>query len=211
MFKAKYIFETKRTRLQRYLKNSSVLLVVMFFAYIIFGVIIIVYANKQNDLSKATFFKRPPDLIVVFTGDQGRIPYAFKLSKELRRPQIFITGVHEKNSVETLISQIKPYSDFNPDMLAIDYGASNTVENVIVTLKHLRKYDELSNILIVSHDYHILRIKLIMNEIKSSNDKYHFYYSGKQSEIFNIRNLKILYKEVFKVIRTYIFLLLWNP
>ena len=42
------------------------------------------------------FYKQSPDLIVVPTGDNGRIQKALELAEKYNLPHIFITGVHEK-------------------------------------------------------------------------------------------------------------------
>jgi uncharacterized SAM-binding protein YcdF (DUF218 family) len=161
-------------------------------------------------LLEKLFFNRPPDLIVVFTGDQGRIPYALRKAKELKQSQIFITGVHSKNSVQTLLNPLTLSEDFDANFLEIDYLARNTVENVISTLRYLRENRSLKTVLIISHDYHIMRIKLITNKIKASSDQIEFFYEGVPTSYANKRNLKILYKEVYKLFRTYLFLLLWD-
>ncbi len=209
MFKKQYVFETKRTKSLRYLKNFSSLFVFLGLAYLLTGVFALYLSKRETQLSKETFFKSPPDLIVVFTGDKGRIPFAFKISKELHRPQIFITGVDSRNTVETLIAKIRKHSELNPDMLVIDYGARNTLENVVATLGHLRNQKAMKRILIVSHDYHIMRIKMIFNTVRSETDQYQFFYMGKNSKLTSLRSLRVIFKEVYKIIRTFFFLLMW--
>ena len=115
---------------------------------------------KQKTL-KAKFKTSPPDLIVVFTGGAGRIEYAIKKAQEFKQPNVFITGVHEKNSVKTIISPMK-IADKDTEHIDIDYTARNTVENVVSTLDYLRNNRGLNKILIISSDYHIMRIKQII-------------------------------------------------
>ncbi|MCO4792222.1 MAG: YdcF family protein [Bacteriovoracaceae bacterium] len=171
----------------------------------------IVVSEDENKISKEAFFKRPPDAIVVFTGDKGRIGYGLQKAREYNQPRIFITGVYSKNSVDTLLDLKESVNPPNPDMIEIDYLASNTVENVLSTLRYLRKNKGLKRILLVSHDYHIMRIKIIMNQLSSEKETYEFYYSGIETKYDNFRSLKILYKEVFKITRTWGFLMLWDP
>ncbi|MBT6324832.1 MAG: hypothetical protein HOJ35_02605, partial [Bdellovibrionales bacterium] len=68
----------------------------------------------------------------------------------------------------------------------------------------------LKNVLIITHDYHLLRTKLILETIKDPNDKINYYYLGVSSNYFSWRSIKILYKEVFKIIRASAFLTLWE-
>lgn len=210
MFSSKYIFETKQTKIQRYLKNILFILAIGFLLYSIFSAIFILVSENASKSSHDRFFDSEPDLIVVFTGDSGRIPYALKKAQEYKQPHIFITGVYSKNNVDTLLTPLKVQEKINPDMLQIDYLARNTLENCISTLRYLRAEKVYKNILIISHDYHIMRIKLIMNNIIQPEEGFEFHYSGIPTSYTNWRNLKILYTEVFKLFRTYGFLLFWD-
>jgi len=210
MFSSKYIFETKQTKIQRYLKNSLFILVILFLLYSIFSAIFILVSENASKSSHDRFYNNSPDLIVVFTGDAGRIPFALKRAAEYKQPHIFITGVYSKNNVDTLLTPLKVEESFNPDLLQIDYLARNTLENCISTLRYLRSEKVYKNILIISHDYHIMRIKLIMNSIIQPDEGFNFHYSGIPTSYTNWRNLKILYKEVFKLLRTYGFLIFWD-
>jgi len=211
MFTRKYIFETKNTRDYRYFKNFLLLLSLSLILYLLFGLILIKVAKNENNKSEHSFFKRKPDLIVVFTGDRGRIPYAIKLAKSYKQSNILITGVYSKNTVESIIVKNRLQNLIDTDMLDIDYLARNTVENVIYTLRHLRKNPEIKSILVVSHNYHIMRIRNVFESLTSSKEeKYKIHYSGLQTDFTSFRNFKILYKEVFKLFRSYIFLLFWE-
>lgn len=205
-----YIFETTSTRLKRYTVNMLLIALLSFILYSILCVLFILLSEQENKNAREAFFNRPPDLIVVFTGDQGRIPYALKKARELKQSQIFITGVHSKNSVQTLLNPMNLSDDFDANFLEIDYLARNTVENVISTLRHLRENRSLKTVLIISHDYHIMRIKSITNKIKTESDQIEIYYEGVPTNYANSRNIKILYKEVFKLFRAYLFLMFWD-
>ncbi|MCB0370828.1 MAG: YdcF family protein [Bdellovibrionales bacterium] len=194
----------------RYLKNTSFLLFLGCIFYTIFCLLFLIVSKNETTLSKQAFFKRPPDLIVVFTGDKGRIPHAMELAKEYNQSNIFITGVYSKNSVNTLIQPLDLEGLVDPDLLNIDYLARNTVENVLATLQFLRTKNGIKTVLIVSSDYHIMRIKLILNKVKVLGDNYNFNFAGVSTNYSQARSLKILYTEAFKYLRTYFFLLLWE-
>ncbi len=210
MFRSKYIFETRKTRTLRYLRNFSIFLFGLFFLYLISGYFFILASQKETQKTAETFYQSHPDLIVVFTGAPGRIPHAIQQAKKFKQSHVFITGVYSKNSVDTLINPLKIDGDLDPNLLQIDYLARNTVENAIFTVRHLRKSQGFKRIMIVSHDYHIPRIKTIMNHITASSDQYKFFYKGVKSDFFKIKNLQILYKEVYKWIRTFGFLIIWD-
>ena len=98
--------------------------------------------------------------------------------------------------------------DINPNFLDIDYNAKNTFENVKMTLKFISGKKGFKNILVVSHDYQILRIKAIFTDQHRTPEDHNFLYTGVNSNLSSFRNIKILYKEVFKFFRTLGFLAL---
>ncbi|MBC98729.1 MAG: hypothetical protein CME63_13350 [Halobacteriovoraceae bacterium] len=210
MFGPQYIFETRGTRTLRYTRNAFILLFTFFFIYLICGYFFVLFSANENDRSQQRFFKDSPDLIVIFTGQSGRIPYGMSLAKKFDQSNIFITGVYEKNSVQTLLAPLELEDKIDHNLLEIDYYARNTVENCISTLRYLREKKGFKNILVISHDYHIPRIKTIFHSIMADDDHFELFYSGVSSDYTDWKNLKILYTEVYKYIRTYAFLMIWD-
>lgn len=193
----------------RHLQGVLVILLSVFAIYSFVCSILLLDARNESKNAKATFVLTPPDLIVVFTGGPGRIEYAVKKAQEFKQANVFITGVHEKNSVKTLINPIDPHAQ-ETEHIELDYTARNTVENVVSTLKYLRNNRGLNKILIISSDYHIMRIKQIINTLVKEDDKFTFYFSAVTSNYLQFRNIKILYTETFKLVRTKIFLMFWD-
>lgn len=210
-FKRKYVFETKKTKFIRDVINISICILCLFFVYSTACVVLIIDARNEANEAKTHFVQTPPDLIAVFTGGPKRIESAVLASKAFNQPNVFITGVYEKNSVKTLVGQIdQGQGEEATDYIELDYTARNTVENVIATLKYLRSTRGFNNVLIVSSDYHIMRIKMIISSLRLENDHYNFFFAPVMSDYTNVRNLKIIYTEVFKLLRTKIFLILWD-
>lgn len=209
VLKSKYVFESKSTKMYRHLQSVLVILVSLFAAYTFFCAILLLDARNETKNAKATFVLTSPDLIVVFTGGPGRIGHAIKKAQEFKQPNVFITGVHEKNSVQSIINPIDPKAE-QTEHIELDYTARNTVENVVSTLKYLRNNRGLNKILIISSDYHIMRIKQIINTLIKEDDKFTFYFSAVSSNYLQFRNIKILYTETFKLVRTKVFLLFWD-
>lgn len=201
----KYVFETNETRAMRRVKSLLLAFLSSFFLYTIICIILLLVSKQENQITRETFFKRSPDLIVVFTGDHGRIPYAIKLAKDFKQSNILISGVHSKNNVQRILKDIK-LEHVNPNFLDLDYHAKNTYENVVRTLNFLRKSKGFEDVLVVSHDYHLLRIKAILKNKHRQADPYKFYFSGVNSDLSQMRDIKILYKEVFKFFRTLAYL-----
>jgi uncharacterized SAM-binding protein YcdF (DUF218 family) len=209
ILKSKYMFESKTTRIYRHLASIGVAFLSLFLAYTFVCSILLLDARNETKNSKSKFVQSPPDLIVVFTGGVGRIEYAVKKAREFRQPNVFITGVNEKNSMQTLLNPIN-VTDKESEHFDIDYTAKNTVENVVSTLKYLRSNTGINKVLIISSDYHIMRIKDIVSTLKLPSDKFEFYYSAVPSNYFHFRNIKILYTETFKLVRTKLFLVFLN-
>ncbi|OUR98699.1 hypothetical protein A9Q84_04605 [Halobacteriovorax marinus] len=211
MFKKKYIFETQRTRFFRYFQNCAFIFVVSIILYAIISLIFILAARNLNQETSQKFYNLSPDLIVVFTGDSGRIPLALKLAKKYKQSNVLITGVYSKNSVDSLLKPFKLDGTLDPNLLTIDYLARNTVENVISTLRHLREKKGNKKIIVISHDYHVMRIKLIFSKLLEKSDDYEINFYSVKTDFTTARNIKIIAKELYKWIRTYGFLLLWSP
>ncbi len=209
IIKSKYVFETQTTKMYRHLQGVLIILLSLFLTYSFVCSILLLDARNETKNSKTTFVNSPPDLIVVFTGGPGRIEFAVKKAQEFRQPNVFISGVYEKNSVKTLMNPIASATK-ETDHIEIDYTARNTVENVISTLRYLRNNRGLNKILIISSDYHIMRIKQILNTLVKDDDKFSFYFSAVPSNYLHLRNIKLLYIETFKLVRTKLFLMFWD-
>lgn len=207
----KYMFESKTTKMWRNIISALLVLAITFGMYSFICGIILLSARTETKNSQVTFFQSPPDIIVVFTGDTGRIEYAIKKAQEFKQPNIFISGVHNRNSVQTLLNPFDPaVKSLDNPQVELDYNAKNTVENVLYTLRYLRGSRGINKVLIISSDYHIMRIKQIFESLREENDKYLFFYSGKSTNYLSWRNIKILYREVYKLFRTKMFLVLWD-
>jgi len=193
------------------IKKVSIFLLSALIICLFLGWYFVRHSIQINEQSKAILDVTPPDLIAVFTGDTGRIPTALRVARKYKKAGIFITGVNERNTIKNIIEPFELERDLSKKKFEIDYQATNTIENVLSTLRFLRKNPDIKNILIISHDYHILRISLIMNKFMQRNDSYNFYYSGIPSKFSEFRNIKILSKEILKWIRTYVVLWIWSP
>lgn len=192
----------------RHFLSAVIVLVSIFLCYTFFCAILLLDARNEGKNAVSSFVQTPPDLIVVFTGGPKRIEFAVKKAQEFKQPNVFITGVHEKNSVRTLMKPIDPAEA--TDHIELDYTAKNTVENVISTLNYLRNNRGLNKILVISSDYHIMRMKMIFSALVKEDETYEFFFTPVPSDYLSPKNIKILYTEVFKLIRTKLFLMYWD-
>jgi uncharacterized SAM-binding protein YcdF (DUF218 family) len=210
MLGRKYTFESKSTRLHRLLISGALVFVLGLALVGSFIVYIPIYAKMQKGRAAGAFFQKSPDAIAVFTGDKGRIAYAMELLKKNPSSRLFISGVYATNSFQTLIDkQTDPMTSIElqkPETpVDLDYKSKNTFENVNETVKFLRLNPNYNKVLIISSDYHIMRIKLIISH----------FMSGKQTEFFfdsvpNTYNTwddtRKLLKEAIKIVRTFVIL-----
>ena len=194
----------KRTSL---FKKLLYLILFLIFGYIVACVIFYQVSLNKNLKAYKNLDTFGPDLIAVFTGHTGRIPLALEMAKKYPQARIFITGVNKNNTMEKLMG---PFDQkLRPKLMDIDYWAQNTMENGISTIRLLRKNPTLKNVLIISHDYHLMRINLIMDRLKGEKGDYRIEFLGRKTNYSSLRNLKILSKEVLKLARTYFFLLFY--
>lgn len=191
------------------------ILLLLLTVYFVFLLFIIRKANTLTEISSNNFFQKHPDVIIVFTGDSGRLDYAFKRLDKIPTTKMFISGVYIKNSLKTLILSRKqsiPPEEFLTQsgyQIELDYFARNTVENVIAAVRYLRKDDQIKDVLVVSSDYHLLRIKMLFDTISDSKN-YHLNFEGVKTNYGENKNIIKLVKESFKVLRTIPFMMIWD-
>lgn len=162
----------------------------------------------QKGRAAGAFFQKSPDAIAVFTGDKGRIAYALELLKKNPSSKLFISGVHAANSFQTLLEKQAPPATGeavqNVGMLVdLDYKSRNTFENVRETVKFLKTNTEFKKVLIISSDYHIMRIKLIMSHY-INGQKPELYFDSVSNSYSSWSEIKKLLKETVKISRTFV-------
>lgn len=216
MFSKKYVFETRYTRSKRFARNVFLGALAVCLSSLLLTVYLPIYAKKRNAESAKAFFQKAPDVIAVFTGDAGRIDHALKLAEKHPSAKVFITGVYVKNNLKTLLEKqgtglsVEEYLEQESHHIEIDYLARNTVENGLATLHFAQRLPAADDILIISSDYHIFRINVIMETLRSEGQDIDFHYDAIQSDYSQWRNIKILLKEVYKLLKTSTFLLFWD-
>jgi uncharacterized SAM-binding protein YcdF (DUF218 family) len=210
MIGKKYTFESRSTRLRRLLISGAIVSAVAFALVATFIVYIPIYAKMQKGRAAGAFFQKSPDAIAVFTGDKGRIAYAMDLLKKNPTSKLFISGVYASNSFQTLLnSQANPQSIEQLSeagmQIDLDYESKNTFENVRETVTFLKTNPELKNVLIISSDYHIMRVKLIISHFLSSS-KTEFYFDSVPNTYTSWQDMRKLLKEAAKILRSFFIL-----
>lgn len=210
MFSRKYVFETKTTRLRRIIISSAFLFLFSLVLIITFLTYIPIYAKLEKGKASGAFFQKSPDAIAVFTGDKGRINYAMKLLKNHPTAKLFISGVYATNSFETILSkqndpQLNLELNAVDSQIDLDYESKNTLENVRETVEFLQKNPGLTRVLIISSDYHIMRIRLIISHFMKKS-KMEFFFDSVPTNYSTWKQIKKLILESVKLARTFFIL-----
>lgn len=208
MLGRKYVFETKSTRMRRLFISGAITSVAVFALLATFIFYIPIYAKMHKEKSDGAFFQKSPDAIAVFTGDKGRIAYAMELLKKNPTAKLFISGVYSANSFQTILNKHVASEETeelaSPDMqVDLDYESKNTFENVRETVEYLKSNPELKRVLIISSDYHIMRINLIFSHF-IKNPKQEFYYDSVPTDYTSWKEARKLLLESLKITRTFI-------
>jgi uncharacterized SAM-binding protein YcdF (DUF218 family) len=215
MFSKKYLFETRSTRFKRNLFRGVIGVLFVMFSFSLVCIYIPIYGQKMSKEADEFFFKKSPDLIAVYTGDSGRINHSLEVLKEHPSSKLFISGVYAKNSLTTILKQrgiitsVDDYLSKEAHNIELDYLARNTIENVLATLNYLEDNRNLKHILIISSDYHIYRISKIVDTLKG-NLEIDIHYKATKSDYTDLRNIKLLFKEFYKLIKASTFLMFWE-
>lgn len=209
MFGRKYVFETKTTRLHRLILSGGAFFILALICATTFIAYIPIYAKMQKGRSAGAFYQKSPDAIAVFSGDKGRIAYAIEVLKKNPSSKLFISGVHTTHSFQTLLEQQGTQTTneiTGPDtQVDIDYESKNTFGNVRETVQFLRANPQLNNLLIISSDYHIMRVNLIISHY-IKNERPEFYFDSILNNYRSWNDVRKLLKEAVKIIRTFFIL-----
>lgn len=185
-----------------FLASLTIALIVSFIIYIP------IYAKMQKGRANGAFYQKSPDAIAVFTGDKGRIAYAMDLLKKNPTSKLFISGVHAANSVRTIMNKQAPETPEVEDpgvQVDLDYESRNTFENVRETVSYLKENPQIKKVLIISSDYHIMRIKIIISHFLSGS-KQEFYFDSVPNTYTTWKDTKKVLKEAVKIVRTFVLL-----
>lgn len=208
IFSRKYVFETKTTRARRYLLNAAVALLLAAFTYATFLFYILMVAQTERNRVTEGLYQKSPDSIVVFTGDKGRLARALELMKKWPTARLLISGVHGANNLSTIVAGQENAQALldSGAQVELDYDALDTMGNVRETIEHLGKASEKTErLLVVTSDYHVLRVRMIFNKELGSNTGMRIFYEGVPSSPLDLKKLA---KESVKIIRGWVILVL---
>lgn len=208
------LYENKKT-IHKALKFIAYFLLFLIFGCVLITFILTEYSSRASKEAITFYFEKSPDIIAVFTGDRGRLEYAFEILKLHPESKLLISGVYNKNTIQSLLNSknIKIPEYINEakasQVVELDYQAQNTIENVLMTLQYIRKDQSFKNILIISSDYHLLRINLLVNALKINQSTDHIHYFGVRSEHNVLKRIKDASLEAIKIIRSLLVSLFW--
>lgn len=200
----------------KHFKKTCITITLILLSIVGLAFYIPIYGQQASKKTLSHFYQRAPDAITVFTGDKGRIQSAFELAKKMPGAKLLITGVHNNNSLKTIanhqidsLSAEKLVENYS-HLVEIDYDAKNTIENVITTLFYSRQNIATKKMIIVSSDYHIARIQLILTFLRDSKDEVKYYFFAVPTTPNQPANIKRYFKEIFRLIKSTVLLTLWD-
>jgi len=208
IFSRKYVFETKKTRARRFLLNAGVVLLLAGFTYATFLFYILMVAQTERNRAAEGLYQKSPESIVVFTGDKGRLKRALELAKRWPTAKLLISGVHGANNLSTIVAgQVDAQALLDSGtQVELDYDALDTMGNVRETLEHLSLASEKTErLLVVTSDYHVLRVRMIFNKEMGDKTAMKVFYEGVSS---SSADMKKLVKESLKILRGWVILYL---
>jgi len=163
-------------------------------------------ANRmENDLPEGG-----NNLVVVFTGGQGRINKGFEVAHDLGTT-LLISGVHEESSLSAILS----YNEVDPiiaDKVDVVLGrmAQNTYENAIESdiCATTRSFD---GVVVVTSNYHLPRAAAMM-DIVSDHPVYYIAETSKTLSLIGFikkpSNLPLVLREYHKYLRLKLYYIL---
>ncbi|MEG8099189.1 YdcF family protein [Candidatus Liberibacter brunswickensis] len=141
--------------------------------------------------------------IVVLTGEKIRIEKSFELLENNIGSKVFISGVHHSVSKDILIKKIPIKKDLAECCIDIGYKALNTSGNATEISEWAKKHN-FHHVLIVTHDYHIIRTFLELNRVNNTINfiPYPIISPSVQNNnlILNMRMLIIIFIEYLKIL-----------
>jgi uncharacterized SAM-binding protein YcdF (DUF218 family) len=207
----------EEARFFRWIKKTFLgLLIFLTLMFLSLMITIPYYSQRLVEDTKSLLYDEAPDVIVVFTGDQGRVEHALKLASKYPTAKLYISGVFSKNSLITLVQQNKiklPESrgiDWLSQNIEIDYAAQNTIGNVLMTLNYIRQNYLNGKVLVISSNYHFTRINLLFSFFTEKNEKFSFIYEPVKKPDSWTNKLKKTFFESLKFLNTLFVLLLWD-
>ncbi|MCB9091814.1 MAG: YdcF family protein [Halobacteriovoraceae bacterium] len=206
-----YLFESDDVKKKRTRRKILLSALAISFIIVIFPLGHHYYSQRLMEDSREKFFHKSPDLIAVFTGDQGRINRALERSLQHPSSKILISGVYSKNTLIILLKKhfnitedSQEYIDYFSRIIELDFQAQNTYDNVKMTLKFLSENKTFKNVLIISHDYHLPRIHLALKMMEIKNKDLQIYFEGVKTSNF-FEYLRQIFFEQLKIIKLLLF------
>ena len=167
-----------------------VIIVLLQFNFFLFNI----QSYKNTDLNKKEI-----EGIVVLTGDKFRILEGLKILNSEIGYKLLISGVNKEISIEEIKKEFPKFNQLFNCCVELESISTNTFENVR-EIFFWKKYNNIKNILLITSDYHLPRVKLEVNRLLL--DKETFYYGVKyDNQKINIR-MKKLIVEYIKYLRT---------
>ncbi len=173
------------------------------FSLLLFVIIILLQFNfflfKIQSYKNIDLNKKEIEGIIVLTGDKFRILEGLKILNNEIGYKLLISGVNKEISIEEIKQEFPKYKQLFNCCVELDSISTNTFEN-IREIFFWKKNNNIKNILLITSDYHLPRVKLEVNRLLLDNETY-FYGVKYDNQKINIRAKKLIVEYV-KYLRT---------
>jgi uncharacterized SAM-binding protein YcdF (DUF218 family) len=134
---------------------------VVFFVLLVVGAIsadVYRFAKTLTEVDTKTVFQNNVDLIVAFTGGQGRVREAFMLLEQRKGKYLFISGTTPGITLKSIFAANKISADTEDyeGRIFLDERARSTVGNAIEVRSIVERL-EVKSLLLVTSSYHMKR------------------------------------------------------
>ena len=173
------------------------------FSILLFIIILLLQFNlfliNIQSYENADINEREIEGIIVLTGDKFRISEGLKILNSEIGYKLLISGVNKEISIEEIKKEFPKYEQLFNCCIELENISTNTFEN-IREIFFWKKNNNIKNILLITSDYHLPRVKLEVNRLLLEKETY--YYGVKyENQKINIR-MKKLIVEYIKYLRT---------
>ncbi|HLD95594.1 MAG TPA: YdcF family protein [Alphaproteobacteria bacterium] len=144
---------------------------------------------SQKDFPKS-------DVAIVFTGGNNRIFLGLELLEKEALQKLYISGVKKGTRLEDILKQYS-FQKIDTSKIILGEEATNTLGNIKETLKW-QKQDGVNNLVIITSNFHIPRVKCISSFKGLKNVVFYPVFS--QNRVFSIKRLHIYIREYHKTL-----------
>ena len=127
------------------------------------------------------------EMLVVLTGDKGRIPAALELLRSRGTPHLLISGTGKGMTLTELInsqSEASPYVQAIWEKIILDSKSTSTIENALEAEKFFKSH-KVKKVILITSDYHLSRSLALFKKLAPGVEYFPYAVPSEFTEIWN--------------------------